>query len=42
MSALEALGYKPAEAGRMIARAEKEGADNAESLIRLALRQTVK
>ncbi|MFI9652947.1 Holliday junction branch migration protein RuvA [Guyparkeria halopsychrophila] len=42
LSALEALGYKPAEAGRMIARAEKEGADNAESLIRLALRQTVK
>jgi Holliday junction DNA helicase RuvA len=41
-SALEALGYKPAEAGRMIARAEKEGADDAETLIRLALRQTVR
>ena len=42
LSALEALGYKPAEAGRMIARAEKEGAADAEALIRLALRQTVK
>ncbi|MFP4640351.1 MAG: Holliday junction branch migration protein RuvA [Guyparkeria sp.] len=42
VSALEALGYKPAEAGRMITRAEKEGADDAESLIRLALRHTVK
>ena len=42
LSALEALGYKPAEANRMITRAEKEGADDAETLIRLALRQTVK
>ena len=42
LSALEALGYKPAEANRMIARAEKEGAADAEALIRLALRQTVK
>ncbi|MFO7581389.1 Holliday junction branch migration protein RuvA [Guyparkeria sp.] len=42
ISALEALGYKPAEAGRMIARAEKEGVDDAEALIRLALRHTVK
>lgn len=42
LSALEALGYKPAEANRMITRAEKEGADDAEALIRLALRQTVK
>ncbi len=42
ISALEALGYKPAEAGRMIARAEKDGAEDAEALIRLALRHTVK
>ncbi len=42
ISALEALGYKPAEAGRMIARAEKAGAEDAEALIRLALRHTVK
>lgn len=42
LSALEALGYKPAEANRMITRAEKEGANDAEALIRLALRQTVK
>jgi len=42
LSALEALGYKPAEANRMISRAEKEGAADAEALIRLALRQTVK
>ncbi|MGM0517759.1 MAG: Holliday junction branch migration protein RuvA [Pseudomonadota bacterium] len=42
LSALEALGYKPAEANRMITRAEKEGAGDAESLIRLALRHTVK
>ncbi|MDG4866941.1 Holliday junction branch migration protein RuvA [Guyparkeria sp. 1SP6A2] len=42
ISALEALGYKPAEAGRMIARAEQAGAEDAEALIRLALRHTVK
>ncbi len=42
LSALEALGYKPAEANRMVTRAEKEGAEDAESLIRLGLRRAGK
>ena len=40
-SALEALGYKPAEAARMIDAVDAEGAD-AETMIREALKRTVR
>lgn len=41
-SALIALGYKPAEAARMVAAAAKEGAASSEELIRAALKRMVK
>ena len=41
-SALVALGYKPQEASRMVSSIKGEGEQDSETLIRLALRATVK
>ncbi|MDP5071159.1 MAG: Holliday junction branch migration protein RuvA, partial [Congregibacter sp.] len=41
-SALVALGYKPAEAARLVARVDSETIVDSEELIRLALRSTVR
>jgi Holliday junction DNA helicase RuvA len=41
-SALVALGYKPAEAARLVARVDSEAIVDSEELIRLALRSTVR
>ena len=41
-SALVALGYKPQEAARMVSSIKGEGEQDSETLIRLALRATVK
>lgn len=41
-SALVALGYKPQEASRMVSSIKVEGEQDSETLIRLALRATVK
>ncbi len=40
--ALIALGYKPAEAARLVAAVDREDIDDSEELIRLALRSTVR
>jgi Holliday junction DNA helicase RuvA len=40
-SALIALGYKPAEAAKMVSAAAKEGANDSEGLIRAALKRMV-
>lgn len=41
-SALIALGYRPAEAARLVAAVAEDGVEDSEELIRLALRSTVK
>jgi len=40
--ALVALGYKPAEAARLVAAVDRDDIDDSEELIRLALRSTVR